>query len=185
MTTNAESNTLDKSSVTIGLYDANRDSLEEITLLLHRAYAVLAEMGFNYVAATQSSLVTQERLNAGIAYTARINEQIVGTITYYSTTPKTPEEPDYYKRIEVAHFGQFAVLPEMQNLGIGNNLVELVESVALSEGKHEIACDTAEGATDLIEYYKRRGYRPIGYQQWGHACYRSILLSKSLASRPQ
>jgi GNAT superfamily N-acetyltransferase len=180
MTTNAESKALDKSAVTIALYDANKDSLDELTLLLHRAYAVLADRGFNYVAATQSPLVTEKRLQAGIAYTARLNEQIVGTVTYYSTSPDTPEEPDYYKKSEVGHFGQFAVLPEMQKLGIGGMLVELIESVALSDKKEEIACDTAEGATNLIEYYTRRGYQAVGYQQWGHACYRSIMLSKSL-----
>jgi GNAT superfamily N-acetyltransferase len=182
MTNNPTSPSLDLSTIAIDFYDPLRDSLDEITDLLHRAYANLAEMGFNYVAATQSSIVTIERFAAGIPYIARLNNCIIGTITYYSTAPDDISEPDYYKRSDVAHFGQFAVSPEMQKQGIGHRLVELIEAKALQEGKCEIACDTAEGATHLIDFYKRRGYRPIGHQQWAHACYRSTILSKSLGT---
>jgi GNAT superfamily N-acetyltransferase len=180
MARDSESRALNTSAITIDCYDPLRDSLDEITDLLHRAYARLVEMGFNYVAATQSSVVTMERLTAGIPYIARLNDCIIGTITYYPTAPDDITEPDYYKRSDVAHFGQFAVSPEMQKQGIGHELVELIEAKALQDGKCEIACDTAEGAIHLIDFYKRRGYRPIGYQQWGHAHYRSIILSKTI-----
>ncbi len=45
----------------------------------------------------------------------------------------------------------------------------------------EIACDTAEPAIELIKFYTKRGYREIGYYQWGHAVYRSVILSKVLS----
>jgi hypothetical protein len=53
------------SAINIDLYDRATDSLEQITHLLHRAYATLAARGFNYVAATQTTLVTESRLSAG------------------------------------------------------------------------------------------------------------------------
>jgi GNAT superfamily N-acetyltransferase len=180
ITMSSESEALDMSAITIDFYDPTRDSLDEITNILHRAYARLAEMGFNYVAATQSTVVTQERLIAGIPYVARRNNCIIGAITYYPTVPNDIEEPNYYKNKDIAHFGQFAVAPEMQKRSIGNKLVEFIEAYALRDGKQELACDTADGAIHLIDYYKRRGYRSIGYHQWQHACYRSIILSKTL-----
>jgi hypothetical protein len=81
---------METESITIDGYDAVRDSLDEITAMLHTSYAVLAAMGFNYVAATQSTLVTQERLAAGIPFVARSDDGIIGTITYY---PKGDEQP--------------------------------------------------------------------------------------------
>lgn len=172
------------SEVKIDLYDPSRDSLDEITDLLHKSYAGLASMGFNYVAATQSALVTAKRLTVGNSYIARSDgskdDHIVGTITYYPSTMPGFHEPEHYMKATVAHFGQFAVLPQAQKLGIGNKLMTTIESHAQQAGKQEIACDTAEGASDLIEFYTKRGYRPVGVHQWSHACYRSVLLTKSL-----
>jgi ribosomal protein S18 acetylase RimI-like enzyme len=68
----------------------------------------------------------------------------------------------------------------MQKLGIGSKLVDLVEAKAQQDGKREIACDTAEGANSLIDYYIKRGYRSVGYHRWSHASYRSIVLSKTV-----
>jgi GNAT superfamily N-acetyltransferase len=169
-------------NVKIALYDPTKNSLEEITDLLHQSYASLAGRGFNYVAATQTTAVTESRLTAGKGYIARLmgEAKIIGTVTYYTTARVAPDEPEYYKKSAVGHFGQFAVHPEMQKLGIGSRLVEFVESLAQAEGKEEIACDTAEGATDLIEYYTNLGYRLIEYHQWDKACYRSVILSKRL-----
>jgi len=180
ITRNSEPEVLDMSAITIDFYDSIRDSLDEITNMLHRAYAGLAEMGFNYVAATQSTVVTQKRLTAGIPYVARFDNCIIGTITYYPTAPNDIEEPNYYKNKDVAHFGQFAVSPEMQQRGIGSKLIELVEAHAQLDGKRELACDTAEGVLQLVDYYKRRGYLLIEYHRWPHACYRSIILAKIL-----
>ncbi|MBP6747073.1 hypothetical protein KA344_17715, partial [bacterium] len=53
---------LDTNAIEIDLYDRATDSLEQITQLLHQAYATLAARGFNYVAATQTAAVTESRL---------------------------------------------------------------------------------------------------------------------------
>lgn len=43
-----------------------------------------------------------------------------------------------------------------------------------------MACDTAEGALDLITLYEKRGYRRVGDMQWNETNYRSVVLAKSL-----
>lgn len=165
---------------TIDIFRPERDSLEEITALLHRSYQPLIEMGLNYVAATQSSVITAARLAEGIGYIARSENEIIGTITYYSSVKEDHSHPSFYKKAEVCHFGQFAVSPDLQGKGIGRMLLEHVEVKALEDKMGQIACDTAEGSADLIAFYKRRGYSQIGYQQWSHAVYRSVILCKDL-----
>jgi GNAT superfamily N-acetyltransferase len=130
--------------------------------------------------ATQSTAVTEQRLAAGIPYVDKFDSGIIETISYYPTTPNDSKEPSFYKNNAIGHFGQFAVAPEMQKHGLGNKLVQLIEAHAVPVGKRELACDSAEGTTQLIDYKKRRGYRSVRYHQWPHACYRSLILSKIL-----
>ena len=44
---------------------SDSDSIEELTALLHRAYAKLGKLGLNYTAVDQSPEVTQRRMDHG------------------------------------------------------------------------------------------------------------------------
>jgi hypothetical protein len=44
---------------------SSTDSIVEITVLLHRAYARLGQMGLNYTAVDQSTDVTAKRMSGG------------------------------------------------------------------------------------------------------------------------
>lgn len=160
---------------------AESDSIPDLTVLLHRAYKALADMGLRFFATHQTEEQTRSRLRDGHPLVGVLDGRIVATITYYPTSHSggTP----WYERDDVAYFGQFAVEPELQREGIGRLLMEKVETMAREEGAAEIALDTAEGATHLIEYYGRRGYRFIEFVQWNVTNYRSVILSKSLYTR--
>ncbi|MBC8134880.1 MAG: hypothetical protein H8F28_03220 [Fibrella sp.] len=71
---------------TIRSYDANRDDLEAITRLLHRAYAPLKEQGMWFVASVQDVEATRSRLASGFAFVAvdDTTGSVLGTITVYS-----------------------------------------------------------------------------------------------------
>jgi GNAT superfamily N-acetyltransferase len=155
------------------------DSIEELTALLHRSYAVLGKMGLNYTAVDQGTRTTRMRLSGGVGFAAvDAQDRIVGTIVFYP--PLHSKGSPWLERAEVAHFGQLAVDPAVQRRGIGARLMELVEEQARATGAREIALDTAEPASHLIELYKRRGYRFIEYAQWRGKTYRSVIMSKSL-----
>ena len=81
---------------------------------------------------------------------------------------------------EVSSLHQFAVLPQHQGHGIGGKLLAFVEDKARACGAREIALDTADGAADLIDWYRRRGYREVGHVQWDGKTYRSLVMSKTL-----
>ncbi len=157
------------------------DDVAEITVLLHRAYAQLANLGFRYYATWQDDTVTLERLSQGIAFIAEFNGKIVGTATLYLPPGKTGCQ--WYDRSDVARFGQFGVEPALQRNGIGSRLIEEIESTTAMHGVPNLALDTAEGATHLIELYRRKGYEYACDADWEITNYRSIIMNKKLAKQ--
>jgi GNAT superfamily N-acetyltransferase len=157
---------------------SNQDSMEEITQLLHAAYAPLAARGMRYLASQQTSEKTLERCLKGVTFLAIMDETIVGTITL-STAQNTRGSP-WYDRPDVASFGQFAVKPTAQKLGIGTLLLNQVEKTAKSLHVQHLALDTSEHAFELIRFYRVRGYEFVENVQWDVTNYRSVIMSKTL-----
>lgn len=160
---------------------SNKDSISEITHLLHRAYKVLGDMGLKYLATHQSEEVTLNRIKEAYAtFIAIYNNRIVGTISLYG--PKYNDIGKWYSQSFVAKFGQFAVEPKLQKYGIGSKMLEIIEEKAKEiEGVTEIALDTAESAEHLIAYYSKKGYRDVELIKWDVTNYRSRVLSKKLS----
>lgn len=154
------------------------DSIEELTELLHRSYKFLADLGFRFCATYQDTFITQDRIKDAYCFIGLEKGKMVATLTYYR--PDLTFGTPWYDRKDVAHIGQFAVDPTLQRLGIGERLLMMAEEVALHDGVRELALDTAEGATHLIKYYQKRGFRFIEYTNWGITNYRSVVMSKTL-----
>jgi len=159
--------------------------MQELTELLHRAYARLAEMGFRYYATHQTAEVTAQRCKAGETFVAECDGKLVGTITLrFSQDPKPnaqrPTLPAWYTKPGIMIFGQFAVEPALQSTGLGSQLLQLVENRAKELQARELACDTAEGAAHLTDFYQKRGYRKVDEVQWETVNYKSVILSKTL-----
>lgn len=157
----------------------DEDSREELTELLHRAYAELGSLGFRYRAVDQDVEMTRKRLTKGECYVAVHAEVVVGTALLQPPSVSAPS-CEWYDRPDVAVLSQFAVEPRFQRRGWGGQLMTRAEQRAVELGAVELTVDTAEGATHLIELYLRRGYRQVGLEQWEHTNYRSVLLSKRL-----
>ena len=155
------------------------DDVPSVTRLLHQAYAPLAARGFRYMATHQDDEVTRRRLSSGTSFLAFASELLVGCVSVYPSDEKLPAE--HYRRAGVFRFGQFAVHPAWQRGGIGRALFSECERHARANGAEAIACDTAEGANELIRTYERWGFRFVDYVSWPDTNYRSVLLSKRLA----
>jgi len=158
---------------------APHDSIDGLTALLHRSYAMLGAMGLNYTAVDQTPEVTRSRIAGGRCLMAvDAADRVIGTVLFYP--PGRTSGSPWLSRPEVAKCAQFAVDPPFQKQGIGVRLTAAVEAEARAAHAKEIALDTAEPATHLIEWYCRRGYRFIEHVQWRSKRYRSVILSKSL-----
>lgn len=155
------------------------DCYERMTEILHAAYARLAAMNLRYKAVNQPVSVTRERAESGECFVAELDGLLVGTVTLYpSGLADAPS--DWYRRTDVAILSQFAVDPSLQAQGIGRRMIDALEGRARAVGAVELALDTAEPATHLVEWYTRLGFRFIEYAQWGHTNYRTVILSKTL-----
>lgn len=155
------------------------DSYDELTGLLHRAYAPLADAGMHFVASHQPPETTKERCEGGTTFVAELNGRLVGTITLYP--PHSESTCLYYRNPSTFHFGQFAVHPDQQGIGLGRRLLSQVEEAARSQGAKSLALDTSERATDLIALYTHLGFHEIDRVSWGDIVnYNSVILSKSL-----
>jgi len=158
------------------------DSVEEITSLLNRGYAALAERGLRYVASWQTPDMTLERIRMGTCFLALDGSRIVGTVMLYPTAEDS--ECQLYTQPGVFHFGKFAVDPNRQREGIGRMLFLAAEDEARKQGATTFACDTAEPATDLIAMYRRWGFEIVGKQDYSLTNYISVVLAKSLTDCP-
>ena len=156
----------------------NDDDVSEITALLHRAYGQLAELGFRYHATWQGDEVTLKRLSQGVSFIAEKDGKMVGTATLY--LPPSQTGCEWYDRPDVARFGQFGVEPELQGQGIGSSLLDIIEETTKSHGIPNLALDTAEGATHLVELYSRRGFCHVCTADWGITNYQSVIMNKTL-----
>ncbi len=157
------------------------DAIPPVTRLLHAAYAGLAAMGLRYTATHQDDEVTLRRLRQGLSLFAELDGEVVGTISLRGPQPESLCE--WYRRVEVYSFGQFAVRPDLQGGGLGSKLLQVVEDMARQQGAAELALDTAEGALHLIAWYGRCGYREVERVAWGTTNYTSVILSKTLGPR--
>ncbi len=157
------------------------DSLVELTALLHRAYARLAEAGWNYTAVDQDVETTRRRATRGACLVAEVGGRVVGTLSLWRGGP---EEGDRrFADPSSMLLGQFAVEPSMQGLGIGGALLAEAERSARESGASEVLGDTAEGAIHLVRLYERRGFRVVGRVRWPGKSYASVVLAKPLDGR--
>ncbi|MFM7134656.1 MAG: GNAT family N-acetyltransferase [Planctomycetota bacterium] len=153
-------------------------SIEELTGLLHRAYAPLGAMGLNYTAVDQAPEVTAQRIAGGQCFVAELSGRLVGTVVVQPT--RAHSECEHYTRAGVAGVHQFAVEPDAQGHGVGRALLEACETWARARRHREIAIDTAEQAQHLVDLYTRFGFARVGHVQWTGKTYRSVVLSKAL-----
>lgn len=153
-------------------------SFERVTEILHAGYAQLAALGFNYMAVDQPVEVTRKRALGAECYAVEKDGIIVGTVTLMPPSGGTYHP--FYARPDVAIFGQFAVDPALQQGGVGKHVIQFLEQRARDLGARELACDTAEGATHLVEWYNRMGYVQVDKTDWPHATYTSLIFSKRL-----
>ncbi|WP_374436928.1 GNAT family N-acetyltransferase [Inhella sp.] len=161
------------------------DCLQQLTALLHAAYASLVEQGWNFTAANQSVETTRSRIAEGLTLVAVQEARLVGTVSIRG--PKRADEtyiadapPALYTEPGTAILSQLAVHPELRGQGLAERLMDAAEDWAQAQGFAQVALDTAIPAQALRRRYLHRGYVERGGVQWRGKTYASVLMSKPL-----
>ena len=172
------------SEVQFRLFDAS-DSVVELNALLRAAYQPLAEAGMKFAASHEDVEATKNNISDGECHIGLFRGKLVACAmlripTQQKKTGWKANGPSWYQNPQVTTFGRFAVLPELKGKSLGSRMMDKIEARAKELGYSEIALDTSEKATHLLEMYKKRNYRFIEYHQWNITNYRSVVLSKTL-----
>jgi len=161
------------------------DSLEQLTVLLHKAYAALGRQGWNFTAVDQPVELTKKRIGQGQCFVAFDGDKLVGTVLvrgrYRPVADSWCLETPWYFRRDTAILSQYAVDPECQVQGLGAKLMQTAEAFAQSQGYIHLALDTAKPARHLRSRYEGSGYRPVKEVRWEGKTYHSIVMVKPLA----
>ena len=112
-------------------FDA-RDSIAEITSLIHAGYADLGRRGYNFPGVDQTEEKTAERVEHGICLVAEAAGALVGTILVRGPFRSAPLP--YLMRDDVAYSMQFAVHPDWRKYGVGAQLLAQAEAFAAAAG---------------------------------------------------
>lgn len=156
-----------------------KDSIHELTELLHRAYKRHADRGMRAIAAFQDETTTIKRIQGGECYVAVLRDderRMVGTIVFKDAT-HTSGTP-WFEQGDVASFSQLAVEPWLQGRGIGGLLIRTAEARAIECGAAHIALSTPEPAQELVAMYSHKGYKIVEHMNWPGTNYRSVIMSK-------
>ncbi|MBV8468165.1 MAG: GNAT family N-acetyltransferase [Burkholderiales bacterium] len=157
------------------------DSPEELTELLHRAFAHLAEMGLRCASAYQPPEGTLARLLQGCSFVAVDNGRLVGAISVYH--PEFDSDSSVYRERGVASVHQFGVDPAYQGFGVGDALLRLAECEAKRQGYTALALDTPEPAQHLHRFYMHMGFSIVESLRFAGREYLSVVLKKHLDAR--
>jgi hypothetical protein len=88
-------------------FDPAHDSYEQLTTMLHRAFARLGMMGLNCTCVAQSLAVTQQRAQAGECFVVLRNGHVIDTMTLYAQDYESVCK--HYRNRKVATIRQLAV----------------------------------------------------------------------------
>ncbi|MGF6921073.1 GNAT family N-acetyltransferase [Paraburkholderia sp. 40] len=163
-------------------FDPERDSFDELTAMLHRAFARLGAMGLNCTCTDQPVSVTKARATRGDCYVVVCDGRLIGTVTLHAPDRYSPCE--LYRNADIASMRQFGVDPAWQTRGIGTLLLAFADHWAATRGYAELALDTPQPATHLLAFYRSHGFRIADFMRFDGKRYDSAILRKpAIAAR--
>jgi GNAT superfamily N-acetyltransferase len=155
------------------------DDVNEVTELVHSAYAPHLVNGLHFWGTRQTPEETARRIGSGVAFVAMEDGCYIGIII--ARPPQPSSVVKLYRDPTVWSFGQLSVAPGHKGLGLGRQLHEAALAYARSQGAKFMALDTAQPATQLIELYRRWGYEAVGTHDWRpRTNYLSVLMMRPI-----
>lgn len=156
---------------------------QQLTDLLHQAYAPLGQLGLNYTAVDQDQGTTLRRATSGATWMLFDGDDLAGSITM-----SMPPEPLLQELTDQARvpgrvwFNQFAVAPAHQGKGYGSLLRARALAWARTQGATSVGLDTGANAHWLISLYRHWGFDFVDEVQRPGKNYRSVIMARQIPS---
>lgn len=149
-------------------------SWEDITDLLHQAFAEHKAKGLHYSACDQSVDVTRKRAENGICLVALQDGELVGTglvnfVQRHGTT--------------IGCLSQLGILPEVKGHGIGTKLKIARIEICRQKKVDAIYCDTSEKAKSVIRFNMQKGWQKVGLISSVNTNYYSVVFRYPVRGR--
>jgi GNAT superfamily N-acetyltransferase len=143
----------------IFLRNATLEDATTLRSLLREAYCARAQQGLNFTASYQDEEMTRQSLikTDRQTFIAIAGERVIATFQLCLEKKTSPETG--------ISFNRFAVDPDFQKHGLGGIILEHAAEIARTRGFKQMWLDTAQPATDLVEFYQRHGFK-IDRQTW-------------------
>jgi len=95
-------------------------------------------------------------------YAVYDGDSLVATYTIGDKLPHYYGEDAPIPKESFVFLNRLAVLPQLQDLGIGSWCMETIEENARTRGHALVVLDAYAGHKKLLDYYRERGYRQVG-----------------------
>ena len=155
------------------------DSLEELTRLINRAYAVPAALGVELEGATQGVDRTRQRIARGLCWVAHADDgKLVGTATV--SAGWSDPACAYLSRPGLVCRYQLAVEPELHGAGVGHALRQETERWAKALDFTEMVGFTDESHSKQIRAALRDGATIVDRVTWPGDKHAHVVYAKPL-----
>jgi GNAT superfamily N-acetyltransferase len=164
--------------VTIRPLDS-KDSIQELTDLLHLAYKLDEYQPYEYPMAKQSEETTRMHIKRGDCWIAELEGRIIGLALVWPPAQNVCRRwyRRWYHPRQTAYWRFMAVHPDFQNMGIGTMLTEHCEQSAVRMDAWELTGCSPVGSRQL-SLYKRKGFKVFRYVSFSDTNYYSVVFSK-------
>jgi GNAT superfamily N-acetyltransferase len=136
---------------------ADVQDVKELNMLINSAYrGEESKKGWT----TEAEILGGIRMNE--AALRSMLESGIGTILKYTKGEDILATVYLELKTPALYLGMFAVSPLSQGMGIGKELLNYAESFATEHGCDRITLTVIRTRLELIDWYKRHGYKPTG-----------------------
>jgi predicted N-acetyltransferase YhbS len=138
-------------SMGITIHKATNSDIPKIVNIIHEAFAQYKDNLIPPSGAHKETIQTiEEKMKEGGAYISKYEKESVGCALWKNN------EYNLY-------IGRLAVLPKYRKLGIGGQLIEILEKKAVKIGYSKVLIGVRLSMPTLLDYYKKKGYEIIEY----------------------
>ena len=165
--------------IPITIRKADDSDVDPLYTLIRQAMAVYAKQsGITQPldALTESKSDLLHHIHVDHVLVAELHDQLAGTVRLIRADSET------------AYFSRFAVLPHLQQTGVGRQLYQAAEEWLRGQGFRQILLHTALSNEPLVGFYQARGFRLLHSSQargYARGTFIKVLYSHQNVNEPQ